>query len=67
MNDLWLVLTIATLAAGLTYLGAPIAERFDLSHQVVSGALQFAAGVVMAIVAFSLMPTAVRNGPWQLQ
>jgi zinc transporter, ZIP family len=65
MNDLLLVLTIAALAAGLTYLGAPIAERFDLPHRVVSGALQFAAGVVMAIVAFSLMPTAVRNGPWQ--
>jgi ZIP family zinc transporter len=65
MNDLLLVLTIATLAAGLTYLGAPIAERFDLPHRVISGALQFAAGVVMAIVAFSLMPTAVRNGPWQ--
>lgn len=65
MNDLLLVLTIATFAAGLTYLGAPIAERFDLPHHVVSGALQFAAGVVMAIVAFSLMPAAVRNGPWQ--
>jgi ZIP family zinc transporter len=61
-----LVLIIAGVAGFLTYVGAPVAERFDIPHRVVSGALQFAAGVVTALVAFSLMPPALRNGatPW---
>ena len=29
-----------------------------------SAALQFAAGIITALVAFSLMPPAVRNGPY---
>jgi len=52
------------LASFLTYLGAPAAERFEVSHKVVSGALQFAAGIITALVAFSLMPPAVRGGPY---
>ena len=63
MNDFLLVLLIATIAGFLTYLGAPLAERFDVPHVVVSAALQFAAGVVAALVAFSLMPPAVRLSP----
>lgn len=63
MNDILLVLGIATLSALLTYLGAPLAERFDVPQRVVSGALQFASGVIAAIAAFSLMPNAVRYGP----
>lgn len=62
MNEFVLVLLIAGLAALLTYLGAPAAERFDIPQRVVSGALQFAAGVITALVAFSLMPPALRNG-----
>lgn len=62
MNEFVLVLLIAGLAAVLTYLGAPAAERFDIPQPVVSGALQFAAGVITALVAFSLMPPALRNG-----
>jgi len=58
------VLGIALLASFLTYLGAPIAERFDVSHKVVSGALQFASGIITALVAFSLMPPAIRGGPY---
>jgi len=49
-------------AAVLTYLGAPVAERFDIPHRVVSAALQFAAGVITALVAFSLMPPALYKG-----
>lgn len=62
MNEFLLVLAIATVAAGLTWLGAPLAERFDLPLRVVSGALQFAAGVITALVAITLMPPALRNG-----
>ena len=62
MNEFLLVLGIAAVAAGLTWLGAPVAERFDLPHRVVSAALQFAAGVVTALVAITLMPPALRNG-----
>jgi len=53
---------IASVAAVLTYLGAPVAERFDIPHRVVSAALQFAAGVITALVAFSLMPPALYKG-----
>jgi len=62
MSDFFLVLLIASVAAILTYLGAPVAERFDIPHRVVSGALQFAAGVITALVAFSLMPPALYKG-----
>lgn len=62
MNEFWLVLGIAAVAAVLTYLGAPVAERFDVPQRAVSAALQFAAGVISALVAFSLMPPAVRLG-----
>ena len=62
MNDFVLVLSIAAVAAFLTYLGAPVAERFDIPHRVVSAALQFAAGVITALVAFSLMPPALYKG-----
>lgn len=58
------VLAIALLASFLTYLGAPAAERFEVPHRVVSAALQFAAGIITALVAFSLMPPAVRTGPY---
>lgn len=63
MNDFLLVLGIALLAAILTYLGAPLAERYTVPHRVVSAALQFAAGIITALVAFTLMPPAVRSGP----
>ena len=62
MNDFVLVLLIASIAAFLTYLGAPVAERFDIPHRAVSAALQFAAGVITALVAFSLMPPALYKG-----
>jgi ZIP family zinc transporter len=60
MNDFLLVLGIGSLAAFLTFLGAPLAERFDVSQRVISAALQFAAGVIAALVALTLMPPAVR-------
>jgi ZIP family zinc transporter len=61
VNDFVLVLVIATVAAFLTYLGAPLAERFTVPHRWVSAALQFAAGIITGLVAFSLMPVAVRD------
>jgi ZIP family zinc transporter len=62
MNEFLLVLGIATFAAFLTFLGAPLAERFDVPHRVISAALQFASGVIAALVALSLMPPAARAG-----
>jgi zinc transporter, ZIP family len=64
VNEFILVLLIASIAALLTYLGAPAAERFDVPHRLVSAALQFAAGIITGLVAFSLMPSAVRDGPY---
>lgn len=63
MTDFLLVLAIAFIAAFLTYLGAPVAERFEVPHGVVSAALQFAAGILTAVVALGLMPPAIRSGP----
>ena len=64
MTDFLMVLAIALFASFLTWLGVPIAERFDVPQRVVSAALQFAAGIITALVAFSLMPPAVRGGPY---
>lgn len=61
MNDFLLVFTIALIASFLTYLGAPAAERFDVPQKVIGAALQFAAGIITALVAFSLMPPAIRS------
>ncbi len=62
MNEFLLVFGISALAAGLTYLGAPLAERYDAPQRVVAAALQFAAGLITALVALTLMPPAVRYG-----
>ena len=66
MNEFLLVVGISALAAGLTFLGVPLAERYDVPHRIVSGALQFAAGIITALVAVTLMPPAIRNGPYVL-
>jgi ZIP family zinc transporter len=66
MADFALVTGIAVVAAGLTYIGVPLAERFEVPHRVVSAALQFAAGIITALVAITLMPPAMRNGPYKL-
>jgi ZIP family zinc transporter len=64
MNEFVLVIGISALAAVLTFLGAPLAERFDVPNRIVSGALQFAAGIITALVAITLMPPAIRVGPY---
>lgn len=64
MSEFLSVFGIALLASFLTWLGAPVAERFDVSHRVVGSALQFAAGIITALVAFSLMPPAVHDAPY---
>ena len=66
MNDFLLVVGISALAAVLTFLGAPLAERFDVPNRIVSGALQFAAGIITALVVITLMPPAIRTGPYIL-
>jgi len=63
MNEFLLVITIAGFAGVLTYLGAPLAESREIPNRTVSAALQFAAGIISALVAFTLMPPAVRMGP----
>lgn len=63
MSNFFLVLGIAAVAAFLTWLGVPLAERFEVSHRMIGAALQFAAGIITALVALSLMPPAVRVGP----
>ncbi len=63
MSEFFLVVLIAATAAFLTYLGAPIAERFEVPQRAISAALQFAAGVLLAVVAISLLPPAVELGP----
>jgi ZIP family zinc transporter len=62
MSEFLLVVLIASIAAFLTYLGAPAAERFDVPHRVISAALQFAAGVLTAVVALSLIAPAAQLG-----
>jgi hypothetical protein len=52
MDDFLLVTVIAFVAAFLTYLGAPAAERFDVPQRVVSGALQFASGIIAGAVCW---------------
>ena len=37
-----------------------------MPHRIVSAALQFAAGIITALVAVTLMPPAMRNGPYVL-
>jgi zinc transporter, ZIP family len=62
MNDFLFVVLIAGVASFLTWLGAPLAERFAVPQKVVGSVLQFAAGVITALVFLSLMPPAVRGG-----
>ncbi|MBV9577584.1 MAG: ZIP family metal transporter [Chloroflexi bacterium] len=59
MIELLQVLGVALLAAVLTALGAPLAETQTLSNQVVSGALQLAAGLLTGIVLIELLPDAL--------
>lgn len=56
------VIAIAFIAALLTSIGAPLAERIDVPRRVIGGALQLVAGVITALVALSLMPLAVQQG-----
>lgn len=62
MSDILLVLLIASLSAGLTILGGLVAEFRDVPQRIVARLLQFAAGVLTALVAFSLMSPALESG-----
>ncbi|GAA2760869.1 ZIP family metal transporter [Actinopolymorpha rutila] len=61
MSSVLRVLGIAGLAAAITGVGAVLGELLTLSNRVVSGALQLAAGVLVAIVFVDLLPPAVRG------
>jgi ZIP family zinc transporter len=63
MNEFLLVLGIASITAFLTFLGALLAEKVEAPRQVMSAALQLAAGSIIAVVAFTLMPPAVQSAP----
>ncbi len=60
MNEFLLVIGTASITAFLTFLGALLAEKWEAPRQVISAALQLAAGSIIAIVAFTLMPPALR-------
>jgi len=61
MNAFVLILVSAGIAAAFSLVGALLAERIDPPQRVISSALQFAAGILTAMVAFTLMPSAVRG------
>jgi len=61
MRDFLLVVGIGLLAASLTYVGVPIAERFDVPSRVVNAALQFAAGFLIGTIVLSLLVPAVKG------
>jgi zinc transporter, ZIP family len=64
MAEFLLVAGIAGLAAGLSWAAVPLAERRDVPFRVVSAALQFAAGIITALVVVTLMPPAIRSGAY---
>jgi ZIP family zinc transporter len=61
MQSFPLMLAIASLTAFFTWLGAPLAEWIDAPQYVVNAALQLAAGILTAIVGFSLLPVAIQS------
>jgi ZIP family zinc transporter len=63
MDGLVLVLLLSALAAALTWLGGAIADYADVPKRFVSRALHFAGGVLMGLVALSLLAPAVQIGP----
>jgi ZIP family zinc transporter len=56
MTEALQVLGIAIVGAIITALGAPAAELWTVRNQVVSGALQLAAGILTGIVLADLLP-----------
>lgn len=61
MTEFLVVVGIALVAAFLTYLGVPVAERFDVTARVVNAALQVVAGLVTGAIALSLLAPIVRG------
>ncbi len=62
MNEFLLVVGVGLVAAVLTWLGVPLAERYAVPDKVVSSVLQFASGVIVGLAAITLMPPAVMAG-----
>lgn len=63
LNDFLLVTLIAAVVAAITYLSGIAAERFKVAQPVLDSALQFAAGLIFALVVISLMPRVIYEGP----
>ena len=62
MGDALFVLVISSLAAVLTVMGGVVAEVRDVPQRVIARLLQFAGGVLTALVAVTLMAPALRGG-----
>ncbi len=63
MEGFALVLALAGLPAAGNFLGAVVAELFNVSAQALSIALHMAAGIVLAVVGLELMPEALIASP----
>jgi ZIP family zinc transporter len=65
MEQYWVALGFAALPACGNFAGGLIAEFSRLSNQVLSLALHFAAGIILAVVGIELMGTALQTDrPW---
>lgn len=65
MTDYLKILLLAALPALGNFAGGVLAEVFQVSQRTLSFALHGAAGVVLAVVAVELMPTALQtDSPW---
>lgn len=61
MSEIPQAVGIGLLAATITSVGAPLAKLTPLPNRVVSGALQFAAGILAGLVLFELLPPAIES------
>ena len=63
MSQFLLVLGLAVLPAAGNFLGGVLAEIVNVSERMLSLALHFAAGIVLAVVGLELMPEALTGTP----
>jgi ZIP family zinc transporter len=65
MEQYWYAMTLAMLPAAGNFAGGIVAEFLHLPRQVLSFALHFAAGIIIAVVGIELMGTAMQaSRPW---
>lgn len=67
MDQYWVAVGLAMLPAGGNFAGGLLAEFLPLPRQVLSFALHFAAGIIVAVVGIELMGTALQaSQPWTI-